>query len=341
MLVVLAGAIGLIIAVAIGVFATPLGTRLGLLDFPDDAGGRKQHARITPLVGGLALTLVVIAAIGVTVAAGAGGPGVERHLIWLGVAVAAMFGIGVADDRFELGITIRLVVATVVLFLVIVFAPDFGLAFVRFSPSSGLWLLGWLSLPFTLLCLIGLLNAVNMADGKNGIVVSLGLIWAAVLLLRLPAAMLPVMVAAGAALVVLWRFNMANALFLGDGGSYALSALFGLLAIYAYNHAFASIGADDIVLLFAVPVLDTIRLAVTRKLSGRSPFAGGRDHLHHYLYARLGWPRGLYVYVALAAVPNLAAVVLPGTALFWLVVTALAYALVLRSAIHPVAVAAE
>nr|WP_295660751.1 MraY family glycosyltransferase [Polymorphobacter sp.] len=317
-------------------FALPLGTSLGLLDFPDEAGGRKQHARVTPLVGGLVLAGISLGAILATLMLPADlGPTVERHVAWLGIAVAAMFLIGVADDRFELSVRSRLGVAALVLLLVIVTAPDFAVSFVHFGHQPAVRLLGLASVPFTMLCLVGLLNAVNMADGKNGIVISLGLVWSAILLRWLPAAMTPVMAATAGALAVLLWFNMRNRLFLGDGGSYALSALFGLLAVYAYNHHFNDIGADDVVLLFAVPVLDTMRLVFGRMMQRRSPFHGGRDHLHHYIYARVGWPFGLGVYISLVLIPNAAATLIPGTAGIWLGVTVVAYTVVLGLAHRP------
>ena len=326
----LCAAIAAVIAVVIGRAARPIGTALGLLDYPDDPGGRKRHAGVTPLVGGFAVTVVTIVAVAATIAVAPDyGVQVRRDLVRLAAAVVGMFIIGVADDRFELSVRTRLAIATLVLLVVIVAVPDFAVAFVRFGRAPTLALLGGWGTPFTLLCLVGLLNAVNMADGKNGIVIGLALIWSAFLLVHLPPTILPVMAAGAAALAVLFVFNLRGRLFLGDGGSYALSALFGLLAIYAYNHAFAVVGADDVALLFALPVYDTLRLLVSRLIERRSPFAGGRDHLHHYLHGWLGWPRGLYVYLALAAVPNAAAALVPGSALAWLGMTAIAYAAVL------------
>ncbi len=317
-------------AAVIGVAARPIGTALGLLDYPDDPGGRKLHAEVTPLVGGLAVTLAAVAATVATIAFGPNhGPAFDRDLGRLALAVAAMFLIGAADDRFELSVRARLVVATLVLAAAVSTVPDFGLAFLRFGRASSIVMLGDGGIWFTLLCLVGLLNAVNMADGKNGIVIGLALIWSAFLLVHLPANIVPVMAAVAAALAVLFAFNLRGRLFLGDGGSYAVSALFGLLAIDAYNHAFARIGADDVTLLFAVPVFDTLRLLVTRVVERKSPFAGGRDHLHHYLHARIGWPRGLYVYLALTAGPIAGAAAWPGTALAWLATTAVVYAAVL------------
>ena len=318
--------------IVVGWFATPLGRLLGLLDFPDDPGGRKRHARVTPLVGGLAVMLVTVATVVAIIGlASDQGPMFDRDLARLAITVAAMFLIGAADDRFELSVRARLAIATLVLCVVVVAVPDFMVAFVRFGDAPTLLQLGAWGIPFTLLCLVGLLNAVNMADGKNGIVIGMSLIWSLFLLAHLPPPMTPLMAAVAATLAVLFAFNLAGRLFLGDGGSYALSALFGLLAIDAYNHDFAGIGAEDVALLFAVPVFDTLRLLVSRAVARRSPFAGGRDHLHHYLHATIGWPRGLYVYLGLVAIPNAAAALLPGTGLVWLAVTAVGYAAVLTS----------
>lgn len=325
------------VAIAVGRYAASLGTTLGLLDFPDEAGGRKQHAAVTPLVGGVAVMLALAFALTISVRlAPEAGPDVLQHLLWLGIATLAMFLIGFADDRFLLSPRIRLGIAMIVLLLVVISAPDFSLSFVRFSGQQDIFLLGRAAEAFTLLCLVGLLNAINMADGKNGIVISLGLIWSAILIFRLPPSLAPVMSATATVLAVLLWFNMRSRLFLGDSGSYAISALFGTLAVYSYNHDFANVRADDIVLMFAIPVFDTIRLMVARSLERRSPFMGGRDHLHHYLYARVGWPRGLWIYVALVALPNAAALAIPGTAPVWLAVSLIAYVFVLGRVRRPV-----
>lgn len=315
---------GLLLALIVGANAERIGSTLSLLDFPDTDGGRKRHATITPLVGGIAIAGASVGGALLALQAAAS-PVQAVHLAWLAGTVAAMFCIGVADDRYHLSPVLRLGAALSVLLLVVSEAPDFSLSFLRFSGQDQLWLLGGWGDGFTLLCLVGLLNAVNMADGKNGIVIGMGLIWTVVLAVHAPAGLLPVLTAAGAALAVLWGYNMRGRLFLGDGGSYAISALFGLLAIYAYNHNFEVMRADDVAVMFAIPVFDTVRLMVTRLLQRRSPFEGDRNHLHHHLHARIGWPRGLWVYLAMVGLPNLAALIWPGTGFVWLAVSFLIY----------------
>jgi UDP-GlcNAc:undecaprenyl-phosphate/decaprenyl-phosphate GlcNAc-1-phosphate transferase len=324
LLPLLTAAIGALIALLVGIWADAIGARLQLLDFPDPAGGRKLHAKVTPLVGGVGVVLAAVVS-GLVLLPGMEG-GSRSVLIWFLVTVCGLFLVGAMDDRFGLGARTRLAAASAFLLAAIAQVPDFSVAFLLFSGQQDLILLPPLAgIGFTLLCFVGLLNAVNMADGKNGIVIGQALIWSVILMLRLPASMLPLIAGIAGALAVLFVFNMKGRLFLGDSGSYGLSAMFGLLAIYSWNHGFSDMRADDVALLFAIPVFDTLRLIVWRLSQGKSPFMPGRDHLHHYLYARWGWPRPLPWVLALVAIPNLMAVAMPGTAMAWLGFTSVAY----------------
>jgi UDP-GlcNAc:undecaprenyl-phosphate GlcNAc-1-phosphate transferase len=329
-----AGALALVVSWLVGSNADRIGRLLGLLDFPDPAGGRKRHDNITPLVGGLAVALSALGGVAIVYMWSGASDYVASHLAWFAFAISSMYIIGLTDDRFALGPKIRLALAFIVLLLVVLYAHDFSLPFLRFSWVDEVWFLGDGGYAFALLALVGLLNAVNMADGKNGLVIGICLIWAGTLLVQAPAQLMPILVAVIAALAVTMKFNMAGRLFLGDGGSYVLSGIFGLLSIYIYNHEFAAVRADHIAVLFAVPVFDTIRLMTVRAARGTSPFAGDRDHLHHHLAYRWGWPRGLYIYLALVAVPNLLAIALPEFAWLWLLVALGAYAAVMAFAMR-------
>ena len=324
-----AALVALALAFALGRNALALGHRFGLLDWPDPNGGRKRHCNVTPLMGGSVVVLSCLAATAAARLAVGDSPVVANHLLWFTATVGALYLIGLADDRFGLGPRLRLVFGLIVFMLATTYAPDFRLAFLRFGGVEQLVFLSGMGVLFSVVCLVGLLNAVNMADGKNGLVISLSLFWTLMLWAPAPAYLDPVFAALAVSLAVTLRYNMADRLFLGDGGSYGLSAILGLLAIYVYNHAFAEWHAERIALLFAVPVFDTLRLITSRALAGRSPFSADRDHLHHHIAYRWGWPRGLVVYLALVATPNLLALAWPGAALALLLATVPAYVAVL------------
>jgi UDP-GlcNAc:undecaprenyl-phosphate GlcNAc-1-phosphate transferase len=282
-----------------------IGKRLRLLDVPQ---GRKLHTRPTPLMGGIVLIAVVLPISLVWTALYAPSSWRGTMYLWL-VASGLMALLGLADDRHTLSATIRLVLSFLILGALAYFDPAYNIRFLVFETPSFAIGFGALipAVLFTALCCVGLANAVNMADGKNGLVLGLSLAWVILLALRAPSPLWPICALLISALVVLLAFNLSGRIFLGDGGSYGFSTCIALLAILIYNrrgiHAGRLISAEELMLLFSVPVADSIRLAVSRISSGRSPMAAGRDHLHHYLQDRFGWPGGLLIYYMMALLP--------------------------------------
>ena len=126
---VVAALIAFVLSRLIGANADRLGHALGLLDFPDPHGGRKRHDQVTPLVGGTAIILSVLAAVVATYAGLAqDSAAIDVHLGWFALGVGGLFLIGLLDDRFALGPKIRLALAAGVLLAVVLFAPDFTLS---------------------------------------------------------------------------------------------------------------------------------------------------------------------------------------------------------------------
>jgi UDP-GlcNAc:undecaprenyl-phosphate/decaprenyl-phosphate GlcNAc-1-phosphate transferase len=271
------------------------------LDLMDVPSGRKQHKAATPLVGGIALLAVFVPAAILCIISMASDRWLSSLLIWV-FCVAVMAMVGLADDRHSLSPRLRLFISFLVFALAAWADPTFNVrvldfAFPKLSLGLGTW---WLAIIFTVICCVGLLNAINMADGKNGLVLGLSLGWLAILSLRAADPLLPLIGLLACVLSVLLVFNMQGKLFLGDGGAYAAATAIGLLAIMVYNtpgtDTLRAISADELVVLFIVPVADSFRLSYKRIRQGRSPMSADRDHLHNHLQNRFGWPGGLYMY---------------------------------------------
>jgi UDP-GlcNAc:undecaprenyl-phosphate/decaprenyl-phosphate GlcNAc-1-phosphate transferase len=284
---------------------------LQLLDYPNE---RKLHKNPTPLLGGLALILAYApAALIYTLVRPLG----DAATGWIFVvAPLAMALIGLADDRHSLSPRLRIILSFFVFGMVSAADPNFlvrSLGFNNLGIEIGL-LNKPLAVLFTTVCCVGLVNAVNMADGKNGLVIGLCLGWLAILTMRAPENLQPYIILLVATLIILFIYNMQGKLFLGDGGAYGFASVIGLLTIMVYNcpdkfHV-RLITAEEVILLFGVPVLDSFRLTVKRLREGRSPASPDRDHLHHLLMDRFGWPGGLAVYVAVAILPAAAIIAL-------------------------------
>lgn len=289
----------------LALLAKPICEQLRLMDQP---GARKLHRHNTPLLGGLTLCLAIMP---VSVAATflSSEPGPQAAILLSMVSTVAMALLGMADDRHSLAARDRILLSVLIFGSVTIIDPLFLIRFLTFqSPhfevGMGFLATGW---AFTILCCVGLVNAVNMADGKNGLVIGLCLGWLALLALRAPSALFPLVLILCSALIVLLAFNLRGDLFLGDGGSYGFATATALLAIAIYNSPGTRFGramtADELMLLFAVPVIDSFRLTFVRLRRGVSPMTADRDHLHHHLQVRFGWPTGLIAYQIMALVP--------------------------------------
>jgi UDP-GlcNAc:undecaprenyl-phosphate/decaprenyl-phosphate GlcNAc-1-phosphate transferase len=187
----------------------------------------------------------------------------------------------------------------------------------------------------SILCLVGFLNALNMMDGKNGLVIGMSLFWCVALLNTAPTQMSPMLVCLTVALLVTLGFNLAGRLFLGDSGSYALSGLIGIIAIYTFSRRPGSVMAEQVLLWLSLPVMDCLRVMAARLGRGQSMFHPGRDHFHHYLSMHLGWERGKYVCWALVWVPGIASLVWPAASLPLLALTIASYVVLVRYMVSP------
>jgi UDP-GlcNAc:undecaprenyl-phosphate/decaprenyl-phosphate GlcNAc-1-phosphate transferase len=292
---------GLLVALLLCLNAQRICGALNLMDIPV---GRKQHAAPTPLMGGVVLLGAFVPVALVCTIAFASERWLGSLLIWLScVSVMALVGLG--DDRHSLSPRLRLIISFAVFAAAATVDPTFNVRVLDFNipPLTlglGTW---WLAIIFTVICCVGLLNAVNMADGKNGLVLGLSLGWLAILATRAVGPLLPLIGLFAGVLIVLFVFNMRGRLFLGDGGAYAIATGVGLLAIMVYNtpgtYTLRAVSADELVVMFFVPVADSFRLSYKRIRQGRSPMSADRDHMHHHLQDKFGWPGGLVIYLAI------------------------------------------
>lgn len=300
-----------------------LGAKLGVVDRPDR--NLKSHKKPTPLIGGLALLVPLTALL---VMGTAETPNYAPFFVTLAVVAFSFWLLGFLDDRHNLPPTYRLVVSVAVLVVAGVIEPRFRLDWLDFD-AIGYIDLGVFALPFSVLCIAALMNAVNMSDGRNGIVLGMATFWLYGLSQYAPPELIKVMNALVVCAAIVFVYNWSGKLFLGDSGTYLIGATVGLLTIYMHSHPEASLPESAGILWFIVPVLDCARLAITRMARGRSPFKGDDRHFHHYLNRRLSWRRAYPIYFSVAAGPGFIGLMVPWMFLPMLLITPVVYGLVI------------
>jgi len=163
------------------------------------------------------------------------------------------------------------------------------------------------------LCVVGLINAVNMIDGIDGLcggVVLVALAWfvavAAAATGYGTAVALPMLL--GASLIGFLYFNLPHPwrsdtkVFMGDSGSTMLGFALAWFAIDLTYRQGTGVPPVAIAWVLALPVFDTIALTLRRALKGQSPLVSDREHLHH-VFERAGFSKcgTCYAMVALSA----------------------------------------
>lgn len=270
---------------------------LGLVDRPNS---RKLHVGHVPLVGGLSVFIGVLAG-----ALWLGGFSRFVHVL-LGTS-AALALLGALDDRYDLSVRSRLLVQTAAILTVIattgVYIHSLGHIFGHELT------LGWVGIPFTVIAVIGLLNAFNMMDGIDGLAGGLSLVTIGTILLYSNATQVQgpatLMLLMGGALLPYLALNLGlvgRKIFLGDAGSMVLGYLFAWTLIDLSQATPRHLSPIDVLWCVALPVLDTLAVMYRRLRQGKSPFKPDRGHIHHIIMGSgLGTRRTLICLIALAA----------------------------------------
>ncbi len=256
--------------------------RVCLTDAP---GGRKQHEGAIPLVGGI--TIFPVFMIGSYMI------GLDMGVHWpLFAALSLVLIVGGLDDRFSISAKIKFAVQFAAAFLIVI--P--GGAVVR--DLGGLLggehaLLGLFAIPFSVFCVVLLINAVNLMDGLDGLAGGKSFVMFGWLLLA--CYMVGNWEGFGAigmlmaALLGFLFYNMRRpyrahaAVFLGDAGSMALGLTLAWFVINLSQGDAPALAPISVAWIVALPVIDACGQFCRRIKEGRHPFSPDRGHFHYYL----------------------------------------------------------
>lgn len=260
----------------------PAAVHLGLVDAPCV---RKRHTGVIPLVGGLAIYLTLLAmwlAFPFWRA---------QNGTWLVALGLPLLLVGLADDRWELSASKRLLIEVVCSLIAILYCgiriDNIG----SLLPGLGGTLV-LLAVPLSVVGMVGAINAINMTDGVDGLAGGLATLTFGALAFMAYPSHLDVSLQLTSIVATLFGFLVFNsrffgrkraAIFLGDGGAIFLGFAIVWYLILLSQGPDAVITPVSALWLFAVPLIDTVTIMTRRMLRGHSPFAADREHLHHIL----------------------------------------------------------
>lgn len=245
----------------------------------DQPGERKVHSIPIPRIGGVAMAIGVLVSALIVIRLGPS----DRYFL-IAAGVLAVFG--ALDDRFDLDYRIKLA-GQLMAAAIVVFGGNVQIH--ALTLDDRVLLPEWISVPLSLFFVIGITNAINLADGLDGLAGGTTfLCLCAVAMLAYSSGQVSstalALAFAGAVLGFL-RFNTHPAsIFMGDAGSQLLGFAVGVLSLRATQSS-SVVSAATPILLLALPILDTLSVMVQRISEGRSPFSADKNHIHHKLLA--------------------------------------------------------
>ena len=262
-----------------------------LKNIVDNPDARKLQRTPVPVLGGMAVFFGMVVALVTT------GVFRENYTLFAVMGIMTiMLYVGTMDDILSLSPKLRFIVQIIAV-LLLVYSNDYSL-----NNFHGLWNIyqipEWIAVPLTVVAGVGIINAINLIDGVNGLssgyCITASAVFGMVFIIAddRDAASLAIL-SVGALIPFFFHnvFGKKSKMFIGDGGTLLMGAIMTSFVIGALNtdSPFAekvdpNFGVIPFVLVvLVVPVFDCLRVMFTRILKGTSPFSPDKTHLHHLL----------------------------------------------------------
>ena len=254
-----------------------LSYKLYLVDIPTK---RKMHTVPTAYTGGVALSIILIFAVFLF--------NYSNQKLDLILSIGFLIAIiGFVDDRYNLSVGSKLSLQIIPIIFLIIF-ENFSLNHIGDYNYFSLEL-NSISIPFSLLAILFLINSFNYIDGLNGTLSFLSISVLIILFYLVPEKNIQLfLITLLIPMIFFLFFNFSifklPKLFLGDSGSLLIGFIIGFTLIYLANNEIVA----PILLAFSISffVYEFLSINLIRILNKKKLFIAGKDHIHHVLYKK-------------------------------------------------------
>ena len=306
--------LALLVAAVVSFLMTPVvktfAYKVGAIDVPKDA--RRMHKVPIPRLGGLAIFIGFLVSIVLFVNIRGNQ---QMQSILLGSVIIVI--LGVVDDITPLPAMFKFVVQIVAAAI-----PTMNGVVIQAVSNPNVfsdnlyWVLGWLSIPVTVIWIVAITNSVNLIDGLDGLANGVSAISATtvliIALLGSESQVALVMAALVGACVGFMPYNLNPAkIFMGDTGATFLGYILATMSIQGLFKFYAVISFAVPFLILGLPIFDTTFAFIRRIAHGQSPMHADRSHIHHRLIDMgLNQKQAVATLYVISAILGLSAVVL-------------------------------
>ena len=305
-------AAALFAAAVVAFITTPvvrsLAFKIGAVDVPRD--NRRMHNHPIPRMGGLAIFFgfILSALIFIPLTTPLRG-------MLLGAVIIVILGI--FDDIYALPAMPKFLIQILAALIAVLMGNRIDiLSNPNIFSSDPYWVLGWLSIPISVIWIVGITNAVNLIDGLDGLacgvstISSMTLLVIALIVSEPDVAILTAALAGACIGFLPYNLNPAK-IFMGDTGSTFLGFILATVSVQGLFKFYTIISFAVPFLMLALPIFDTCFAILRRVSKGQSPMAPDRGHIHHRLIDMgFSQKQAVAVLYVISAILGLSAVVL-------------------------------
>jgi UDP-GlcNAc:undecaprenyl-phosphate GlcNAc-1-phosphate transferase len=257
-----------LLAFALALYLTPLmrkaALKFGLVDRPD--GRLKKHKDPVAYLGGIAIYLSFLIALALVFQ-------FSQEILGILLSTTLVLLLGIVDDfgvlepkiKFLGQLLAALVLVKCGIRIQLVFLPDY------------------ISIPLSIIWLIGITNAFNIIDIMDGLSAGVGFVSAVVLFLiafmnnRHIIATLTIVLAGSLLGFLRYNFHPAS-IYMGDAGSMFIGLMLGTLAMIGSYTQHNWVAALAPVVILGIPIFDTLFVMYIRLIRRVPVFFGSPDH---------------------------------------------------------------
>lgn len=286
--------VAFLLALVVALLATPvvrqIAIRLGVVDLAG-VTSRKIHATSIPRMGGAAVVLAFLAPLLGLLCVDSDVGNIfasqRNQVAGLFLGSVAICALGIIDDTIGVRASRKLLVQLAI--AVTVYLLGFRIERIALPFDNALEL-GVMSVPVTIVWITGLINAMNLIDGLDGLAAGVAffatLTTFVIAVLNGNILMMLFMATLGGALLgfLFYNFNPAK-IFLGDTGSMFLGFIISVTTVQTSTKSAATVALLTPIIALGIPIADTLLAMVRRTLRGRPMFRADREHIHHRLIA--------------------------------------------------------
>lgn len=264
-----------VVVAAIVPFIKRIAIHIGALDIPNK---RKIHSKPMPRLGGLAIYIGFLFGYMLF-----GEASSTMNSIFISTFIIML--IGIFDDIKPLKASIKFLCQTVAAIIIAVY----GNLLIRDITMFGQYFnLGIFSYPVTIFFILGCTNCINLIDGLDGLAAGISAIYFAtigiisIIMGKAGLDFVLTFIMLGSVLGFLVHNFHPASIFAGDSGSLFMGLMIAIIALLGFK----SVTLTSLIiplLIFAIPILDTVFAIIRRLLKGEKISKPDKEHLHHQL----------------------------------------------------------